>query len=148
MKINLLFNNTNDMIEGYINLDLTKLDKPLDKTLLEAADLNECDEIVAHDIIRYYRSQNDIISLLSRFVSLGGKLVLIFYEFDETVRAYQEGRLSLQELQNILYGQIGEVNCTPTLEQVSEIVEQLGFKISRKKINNITALIVAERPNG
>ncbi len=141
MKVNVLYNNSNDVIEGYRNIDIKK-----GNSSFAGIDKGECDEIVLHDTIRYPIGD---IKIFAQYVAIGGKLVTIFYELDEVIRAYQEERLSIKEFQDILYGtHESRIINTPTMEQVESVLKELNFKIVQKKINNITGCIVAERQNG
>lgn len=153
LKVNILRNDPNNIIEGYYNVDAEVQPAYKDKVqstikpheLMTVFDAGEIEELVVHDVIRYYRRYEDILSYWCAFVALKGTIVLNFYELDEVVRAYNERRITTEEFRNILYGKDNEVKSCLTVEEVCETLSKLNFSVMKKRFDNLSVYVVAQR---
>lgn len=149
MRLNLLVNNPDDVIGGYLNVDPLRdsndtIKLPLDK-LESQLDFGEAEEIIVNDTLRYFPDWKKILIYWARFVKIGGLLVVKFYELEETAYAFAEKRLTSDEARSILYGKAGEIRSGCTIEEVISVLKELGFRITGKKFLNLEAVVSAER---
>lgn len=152
MKINLLINSPNDIRSGYLNIDPAADGKDCrvvgDLAVLDMVDGNECEEIVAHDILDAYAGENvDIV--LSKWLSKlshGGKLSLSFIDVRSVARALLNGEIDLETFNVYVHGSTYLKKSCFTLTHMTEVFANSGYNVLVKRLENYRATIVIERP--
>ena len=158
MKVNLLIDNPGDVRSGYLNID--PIAEPGDVNgrikgdignLSEHVDAGEADEIVALDILDYFPTNTVDIVLNNWLTRLrhGGRLTMSVVDIREVARGVLAGNLSPNDYNELLYGKQEQPwqfkKSIYTLNQIAEVLANLGFKILSKRIQNLRAVITIER---
>lgn len=132
MKVNITTDGT--QLNGYLNTD---------SPTLEQVSHSEATEILAPHIINAIPFQ-DLGTLFEIFLSKlrkGGIIKIGGYDAIELGRGMLFETVSTVERNSL----IGMSRCFMTLEEVVEVMEHVGFKIKKKKLDGLYYLIEAER---
>lgn len=158
MKINLLLDNPGDVRSGFLNLDpFARPDDPArfpcDVADLSAyVDAGEATEIVALDVLDYFPShQADTVlqNWLSRLAH-GGRLTLSVVDAREVARAILAGTISMDDVNELVMGRQEkdwqQKKVLLTINQITVPLENLGYKVLAKRVQNYRAIVTVERP--
>jgi len=152
MKLNLLINNPNDIRSGYLNIDPAADGKDERQTgelsSLDMAFANECEEIVAHDILDAYAGENVDLVLGNWLGKLAhkGKLVLSFIDAKSIARAFLNEEIDLETFNVYLHGSLYVKKSCFTMSHIADTLAHAGYNILSKRVENYRATIVIERP--
>lgn len=146
MKINITF--TPQETYSYTNFSILK-----NQTFeLKDYDFGELEEIVVTDVIEYI-PKTIFEGVLKGWISklaIGGKIVLSFIDIREVNRLFYLQRLNLAEFNTITHGGGTEIwqnkHLNFSLDAIAILLQQLGLKLVSTKLNNLTAVIIGERP--
>ena len=162
MKLNLLMC-SDDVLAGYRNIDpvptFTNTEQAFssDKEIGDVqcldgiADDGEVEEIIAQDIIDYVDIPNKLQTIQNwvKKLSYNAKLVISGIDLYETCKSFGSTALSDEQAILLLYGDpdfpFGQRRGCLQMEQVINILTQLGLVVIQKRISNFRYTIVAER---
>lgn len=153
MKLNLLINNAADVRSGYLNLDPFAPDDAVDRKrcqldkLGEWVDANECEELVAHDVLDAFPSVA-VDAVLDHWLSRlshGGKIVVSVVDLKEVARAFLAGSLKLEEANRLIHGGAHMRKSSLTVGILSDVMEGKGLKVLIRRVENYRAVVVAQR---
>jgi hypothetical protein len=155
MKLNLLLDNADGVRDGYVNIDpLSSNDTSRVAAdvfnLNHTYDAGEVEEIVAFDILDYCYgpAANEVVDHWISKLQHGGKLVIGTLDAREVSRAYLNGRITLEDFNNLIHAKKGNAGrmCTLTMPHLVEALEGKGMKILQKRISEYRCIITCERP--
>jgi hypothetical protein len=156
MKINLLFGNLNGVRSGVTNVDpfcSSPLENYIKGNVFDLdwlADHNECQEIIALDILPWVAAveTDKVLNNYLKKLAHGGRLTLSVPDFGEISRGFLAGKLSLEDVNYLLYGYAnGHIKgAVFTINQLAEVLKNKGMKILLKKVENYFAVLIVERP--
>lgn len=153
MKINLLINNPKGCRQGYLNIDplapmgaeAVKGDPTkLDDFVCE----NEATEILALEILDKF-SPDKVDNILDHWLSRlahKGRLTISVVDLYEIARGVVCESINVEIANNLLYGTNVKNNSAFTLDQLSMVLENKGYKVIKKFIENNRAYVTVERP--
>jgi hypothetical protein len=134
-------------ISGYNNIDLSKYDLDLAHldTLCEPA---ECIEMVLDEVVHYITLQQ-IPALLQRLATRlrkSAKMIVYGYDINECIKMYQNGRMSIADINLILYGtkNIRKTSCISYVD-IKKILETIGLQIVSIELSSEKFIIIAQR---
>lgn len=128
----------NEIIQGYKHILL--LDNHIN--FADISD-NECEEILAYDVLNHYSINNlkqCLVSLINK-LRLGGKLVVGGVDIRLFSRAVINSTIKDEEAANI----VEQVKSMTTINTVIEMLESLGLKLVFVDISGINFKITAQR---
>ena len=157
MKLNLLMGAPGDVRSGYLNVDPLadggdgRVDCKLDD-LSPVVDANECQEIVALDVVdRFSTAEADaaMSHWLSR-LARGGTLAVGCVDVGEVARLFRADLLSLEDVNTLLHGEQDGPGrfrlCSLTLARLAAALEGKGMKIMSRRVTDCHAVVVCRRP--
>jgi hypothetical protein len=158
MKVNLLIDNPDEALSGYVNLD--PYAKPDDKTrtrcealgdLSSIVDDGEAEEIVARDIVEYFR-QVDVDQILNHWLGKlrrGGTLTITFVDIRDVTKGYLNGSLSVEDYNILVHGtQTRDWDYKKSsfcLLDFVATVEAKGYKTLMKRVTNYQSVFTCQR---
>jgi len=155
MKVNLLLDNPNGAIKGYLNIDPFA---PIDNDPRQNGDItnldwgidgNELEEILADDIINYFPfpALNGIVANWVSKLAINGKLILRGIDYEEVCRqiTFQQidKALGLQLLYGVQDKRSHIRQSGLTLLDITEYLENLNMKIMLKLLDGYNYVIEA-----
>lgn len=156
MRVNLLINNSADIRNGYLNIDPLSEDDTRIKgdvsNLNHAVDAGEAEEIVAYGILDYFPGAmvDEILDNWLSKLAHGGTITIGVIDAKEVSRAFVAGMIELEEVNTLMHGEQEEKwqirKSSFTLNQLSEVLSNRGYKILKKRIQNFRAYVTAQRP--
>lgn len=151
MKLNLLLSNPDDLRSGFINVDpgaewndLKRVNCKLDN-LSPIVDANEVTELVALDVLDHYPTDK-VDAVLDHWLSRlahGGKITISVVDIREVARIFLNGAMDIAELNNLVHN---NRQCSITLSQLVEVLENKGLTILTKRVVDRRAVITGVRP--
>lgn len=156
MKLNLLIDNPNGMITGYLNIDPYASGSDFrvksDITSLgQFIDDGECEEIRAIDILSKYEA-NKIDEIIDEWISKlrkNGILVISDIDLFEVILNIEKGKINLNSTNLILYGNQTEPQtykkCVLSLHNIAEGLKLRGLFILEKSFNGLNFVVKAQR---
>lgn len=157
MKVNLLLDNPGDVRSGYLNIDPFAPAEGDQRVKGDVSDISwavddaEATEIVALDVIDFFpardadRVLNNWLSKLAR----GGRLTVSAVDVREVARAFLAGTLHLDDVNDLLHGKQEQPwqcrRAAYTLDQLVEVLGNLGYKVLLKRVQNHRAVVTVER---
>lgn len=156
MKLNLLIDNPNGMITGYLNIDPYASGSDFrvksDITSLgQFIDDGECEEIRAIDILSKYEAGkiDEIIDEWIAKLRKNGILVISDIDLFEVINNIQKGKISLNDTNLVLYGNQTEPQsykkCVLSLHNIAEGLKMRGLLILEKSFNGLNFVVKAQR---
>lgn len=165
MKINMTVGQRS-LLNGYLNIDPTyKTDGILSKESIglniKKADVRnldglaedaECTEIIVNSVYDFLNLEDAIKSIkhISTKLRHKGKIVLIGSDARELCRKFIEGSIDIINFNEELHGSFQETWDVKmshfTMETMSELLESLGLKVTKKRLENYNYLVEAIRP--
>lgn len=139
MKINILWNQPNDFLNGYLNVDVCNKEGP---SLNEVADNGEVEEIIAHDIITRYPLEysSPFIQHWVDKLKYGGKLTLGFKDLFEITKNWVYGRLTEQEVNNLVFGGYSNAydfrRSSYTMTQMDDLLKSKNVNVLSRKVTD------------
>lgn len=159
MKVNLLLDNPDGVLGGYVNID--QFTPPDDTTgriggevgdLSHTVDAAEAEEIVALEILDFFpakRTDHVLDNWLSRLAH-GGTITVSVVDTREVARGVLNRQLTMETLNGLLYGEQKRPwefrKAAYTMEQLVEVFRGKGLKILQKRLVNFRAYVTAQRP--
>ena len=146
-----------DKRKGYVNIDIRKNVNPdmvldLEKTPYPFED-ESVDEILAKDIIEHFSFRNveRIVREWYRILKPNGKLIIQTPDFDEIVKAINEGRIKgwWQISYWIFGGQDYPENTHRlifTKPEIRKFLESIGFRVESVKSGGTNMIVEAVKP--
>jgi len=156
MNINLLIDNPNGMITGYLNVDpyASGSDFRIKSDIAnlgEFIDDGECEEIRAIDILSKYEAAKVDTIIDSWIAKLRKNGILVISDIDlfEVITNVNKGNININETNLILYGNQSESQtykkCVLTLHNISEGLKLRGLFILEKSFNGLNFVVKAQR---
>lgn len=107
----------------------------------------ECTEFILDNVLQCvpFSQITGLLNMVIGKLRHGGKLVINFVETIEVFKSFLNGQLSLNDLNNLVFGSnVRHVSivCLPT---VREVLENNNLEICMMQLNQFNATIVAER---
>lgn len=130
-KINILYEEGDSEQEGCLNIFYRELEDIYAGSTQEIL----CDKV-------FEKTPHDILPSLLSKIRHSGLIKLVGTELQEIARGLYTRSLSLQDANKLLYD--GKVRCF-SIEQVVELLQNSGFKISKKRLNNCEYFVEAVR---
>lgn len=133
MKVNV----GNGEIQGYLNQS-EKLD-------LNDVDDASCTEILAPSIVNliHYTKIQDVLAQWHRKLRLGGTVILGGYDLVEFSKAVIRYEITKEEKNVIIAGS----GCFFPLDEITQLVQMVGFKIKKRQLNGIKYTLELTREN-
>lgn len=157
MKLNLLLDNSKDVLSGYLNIDPLAKDSEKNKINGDISNLDfvcdngEVEEILAYNILEYFHFFR-IDQILNNWLSklkVGGKLILGILDIEEISRLYYLNRISMDKFNNLIFGEQKKdwdtKKCGLTVYNLTEVLTNKGYKILRSEINEYEGFVSCER---
>lgn len=125
-------------------------ENPIDINAL--LDNNECEEIIVQDVLERIPLQNigEYVKLLVSKLRHKGKLHISGVDADEVTKAYNNGEISINQLNSFLFGQKQHAwdfsQSVVNLFEVVNVLKSLGMKIIHKRLANLHYSVSVERP--
>ena len=143
-----IFLNVNQSpISGYKNVNLTTDTIDLNN-LDNLCEPSECTDLIIHHVLEYI-SFSQIPTLLSKLISrlrLNGQIVIHNYDFAIMLDNYHNGLISLQDLNDILFGNDSiKKCCCISIQNVEDLILENGLSIISKEINAGKFTLIARR---
>lgn len=156
MKINLLLDNKDGVLNGYLNIDPLSENCPSriagDVSNLDfICDNGEVEEILAYNIIEYFHFSlvDGIFNNWLSKLKVGGKLFVSIIDINELSRIYYLNKINLDKFNNIIFGEQKKnwdtKKCGLTVYNLTEVLENKGYKILKSEINGYEGLVACER---
>ncbi len=162
MKINLLLNNPNNVLNGYVNIDpfadgsdIRVAGNVTDLTTEEKEEIvcdGEAKEIIAYGILEYFNlgQIEYILNCWSKKLAVGGKLVVSVVDFEEVARGVVFGNLrNFVQLNHLLHGAQAEnwdsKKTTLSLNIIVELLENRGLRVTKKLNENFCSIVESVR---
>ncbi len=156
MKINLLLNNPGDLRSGYLNIDPfatgddARVKGGLELTKDGFVEANEAEEVIALDILDYCTEPNTLLQGWLSRLAHGGRLTISVVDFREVSRMFLAGGLSMDDVNDLLFGKTDspyQKKIVFTLSQLVEVFTNLGYKVISKRVTqDHRAIVTVERP--
>lgn len=170
LKINLLLDNPKDCLSGYVNIDplaeLSCKDGRIQCDIAQTGSATEggpqgfdavCDdaeatEINAIGVLSYFPAPiiNDIFAYWQKKLRHGGILRIGDVDLIEVSKATFLGAVTLEDANILLYGEQDKPwryrKCCMTINQVVYALQNLGYKILKKRVSDNQFIVEAQRP--
>jgi len=158
MKIRLAVNQV--PLVGYVNIDPAPQKSVQDevvhirdiKNLHGVCEQSECTEVRAEDVLDFIPLEQlgNVLAGWTYALRHGGKLVIGGTDAMSVSRAYLSGDINTQEYNELIHGvglhpwsmKSGQVN----MSELSEVLEQLGLQVIKKRFNGFKMTVEAIRP--
>lgn len=158
-KVNLLLDNPGGVRNGYLNIDPHAPERSPDgrirakiEDLSHTLDFNECEELVAHDILDYF-GMEEADQVLNHWLSRlahQGTLSLSVVDLREVARDLLANALDIADINELLYGRQTQPwqlkKCVFTLPILVNMLQSRGYKILTKKSSDYRAIVTVQRP--
>ena len=148
MRVNLTSNNDNNLPTYYTNINIWNNGPHSAGQLGEFVDDGEAEEFRALNILGLF-PQNKSEEILNHWISKvahKGKLIIGEVECLDVSKAYANGRISIDDFNNLLRGENSVVQTSFSVGQIVNFLEAKGFKILKKRVSNYYFIVEAERP--
>lgn len=155
MKINLLLDNKQDILNGFLNIDpfAEKDDRVKgDVSNLDfICDNGEAEIIIANNILEYFHFDK-VDGILNHWLSklkVGGTLVITIYDIDELSRLFYLNRINMDEFNNLVFGKQKKgwdcKKCALNLFNLTLVLENKGYKILKSSIDGFEGVVICQR---
>lgn len=158
-KVNLLLDNPGDIRNGYLNFDPHAPPQCTDgriraeiADLSHTVDFNECEELVAHDILDYF-GMEEADRVLNHWLSRlahQGTLSLSVVDLREVSRDLLANTIDIADVNELLYGRQTKPwqfkKCVFTMPVLVGMLQARGYKILTKKSSGYRAIVTVQRP--
>ena len=143
-----------DKLNGYINIDpITKFDNlSVDvRDISEVASDSECFELISEDVIDYLEKEESINALSGwiKKIRRSGKIIVTSIDAYGVAKSFYRKEIDIKTFNNIIHGNFlspWDVRLShTTIEELSELFESKGLKVTKKRINGIKLMVEAER---
>ena len=143
-----------DKLNGYINIDpITKFDNvSVDvRDISKVASDSECVELISEDVIDYLEKKESIEALSGwiKKIRRGGKIIVTSIDAYGVAKSFYRKEIDIKTFNNIIHGNFlspWDVRLShTTIEELSELFESKGLKVTKKRINGIKLMVEAER---
>ncbi len=158
MRLNILLDDPGGARSGYANVDPFAPEGDRDRFKCDVSNLDavvdngEAVEIVAHDILDYF-GVGKIDEILDHWVSklaYGGRLSLSVVDVREVARGLLAESLPFNDASILIYGAQQRAwdfrRSMFTVARLAEVLENKGFNVLKKRIENFRAVVTCERP--
>jgi hypothetical protein len=156
MKLNLLVNQPDGVLSGYLNIDpFAPPDDPRGRQcgrverLSDFCEANEAEEILAFSVIDHFPME-DGDAVVDHWVSRlahGGTLVVGAVDVREVARQFLAENIDLRQANVHLHGTAtAPKRSVHLLDQLALAIESRGLHIIKKRIHDCRAIVVARRP--
>lgn len=159
MKLNLLFDNPQGVRGGYINLDPLCQDESTsnffrreDIKTLDCIDDAECEEIMAIDVIDYFKAEDakELVGIWAKKLKHGGLIVLGFIDVYQLTKTILGRSIDINKTNELMHGKQDKgwktIRSSLSMEYVTNLLEGHGFHILSKRFNGYNAIVKARRP--
>lgn len=159
VKLNIIWDTDNGVIFGegfinggpFINTETDTIKRLNPQNLDSICDNGECEEIIAHDVIQYL-PVNKVVETITHWVGkLAHKGIIRISADDcyEICRNFTRYNITLLECNTALYGRYSEKpylqkRAQFTLKGLTELLVQLGLKITKKRLDQTTMKMEVE----
>lgn len=136
------------ILSGYTIVSPINGQSPLDLSMI---DDGEATEIICHHVLQFVPIENmrAYLELLSKKLSHGGKLIITSYDAISLVADLYHNRIDTYKFNQIIYGSKQWAwdfkQSIVSLDEVNEIVRELGLRVNSRKLHNHQFSIICER---
>ena len=143
-----------DKLNGYVNIDpITKFDDlSVDiRDISEVVSDSECVELISEDVIDYLEKEQSIQALSGwiKKIRHGGKIIVTSVDAYGAAKSFYRKEIDIATFNKIIHGNFllpWDVRLShTTIEELCELFESKGLKITKKRINGIKLIVEAER---
>jgi len=144
----------NDKLNGYVNIDpITKIGGlSIDvRDISEVVSDSECVELISEDVIDYLEKEQSIQALSGwiKKIRRGGKIIVTSIDAYAVAKSFYRKEIDIATFNKIIHGSFSapwDVRLShTTIEELCDLFQSKGLKVTKKRINGIKLIVEAER---
>lgn len=103
-----------------------------------------CTELYVGTVLDYYVNRNDMLTMLVKKIRYGGELILCGTDLLSVAFLFSSGSINSQQASDMLYN---DKRSTSSIEDMCQMLTNMGFLINHTTIINNQYTITAQRPD-